>query len=113
MPDGLGVSDLLAALRRPVIGQKESNALDVMTLRSLSKSESVLVEVASTREFSPSDSRLRDRLSIGRPRMSQMCNRLYRAGILSVQQKGRSRMFLLTNDARAQLIAWGILEVSA
>ena len=113
VPDGLGVSDLLAALRRPVIGQKESNALDVMTLRNLSKSESVLVEVASTREFSPSDSRLRDRLSIGRPRMSQMCNRLYRAGILSVQQKGRSRMFLLTNDARAQLIAWGILEVSA
>ena len=33
-----------------------------------------------------------------------MCNRLYRAGILSVQQKGRSRMFKLTNDARAQLV---------
>ena len=39
-----------------------------------------------------------------------MSNRLYRAGILSVQQKGRTRMFKLTNDARAQLIAWGMME---
>ena len=112
-PEGLGIADLLAAMRRPVIGQKQSNALDVYTLRSLSKNEAVLVEVSSSREISPSDPRLQDRLSIGRPRMSQMCNRLYRAGILSVQQKGRSRMFKLTNDARAQLVAWGMMEASA
>ena len=113
VPEGFGIADLLAAMRRPVIGQRQSNALDVYTLRSLSKNEAVLVEVSSSRELSPSDPRLQDRLSIGRPRMSQMCNRLYRAGILSVQQKGRSRMFKLTNDARAQLVAWGMMEASA
>ena len=110
VPEGLGLAELLAAMRRPTIGQKESNALDVHTLRNLSKSEAVLVEVASNREFSPSDNRLQDRLNVGRPRMSQMSNRLYRAGILSVQQKGRTRMFKLTNDARAQLVAWGMME---
>ena len=76
----------------------------------LSKNEAVLVEVGSNREFSPSDNRLQDKFNVRRPRMSQMCNRLYRAGILSVQQKGRTRMFKLTNDARAQLIAWGMME---
>jgi len=112
VPDGQSLAELLAGMRRPVIGQRESNALDVHTLRNLSKNEAVLVEVSSTRELSPSDSRLQDRLKIGRPRMSQMCNRLYRAGILSVQQRGRSRMFKLTNDAKAQMVAWGIMEAS-
>ena len=112
VPDGLSIAELLAAMRRPTIGQKDSNPLDVYTLRSLSKNEAVLVEVASSREFSPSDARLQDRLCVLRPRMSQMCNRLYRAGILSVQQKGRSRMYKLTNDARAQLVAWGMMEAS-
>ena len=55
VPDGLGVSDLLAALRRPVIGQKESNALDVMTLRNLSKSEAVLVDCLLYTSPSPRD----------------------------------------------------------
>ena len=112
VPKGVGVADLLAAIRRPVIGQKESNPLDMQTLRSLSRGESVLVEVASEREFSPSDARLQDKLNVRRPRMSQMCNRLYRGGILSVQQRGRTRMFKLTNDARAQLVAWGMMEAS-
>ena len=112
VPDGLSIADLLAAMRRPTIGQKESNPLDVYTLRNLSKNEAILVEVASSRDFSPSDERLQDRLSVLRPRMSQMCNRLYRAGILSVQQRGRSRMYKLTNDARAQLVAWGMMEAS-
>ena len=112
VPDGLSIAELLAAMRRPTIGQKNSNPLDVYTLRNLSKNEAVLVEVASSREFSPSDARLQDRLCVLRPRMSQMCNRLYRAGILSVQQKGRSRMYKLTNDARAQLVAWGMMEAS-
>ena len=106
------MAELLAAIRRPVIGQKESNPLDVQTLRSLSKSEAILVEVGSDREFSPSDARLQDQLNVRRARMSQMCNRLYRGGILSVQQKGRTRMFKLTNDARAQLVAWGMMEAS-
>tara|TARA_B110000444_G_C18830148_1_gene592705 strand:+ start:48 stop:1601 length:1554 start_codon:yes stop_codon:yes gene_type:complete len=111
-PKGLGLADLLAAIRRPMIGQKESNPLDVQTLRNLSRSEAILIEVGSDREFSPSDARLQDKLEVKRPRMSQMCNRLYRAGIMSVQQKGRTRMFKLTNDARAQLVAWGMMEAS-
>lgn len=111
-PHGLNIADLLAAMRRPTIGQRESNPLDVNTLRNLSRNEAVLVEVATEREFSPSDARLQDRLNVLRPRMSQMCNRLYRAGILSVQQKGRSRMYKLTNDAKAQLVAWGMMEAS-
>ena len=69
-----------------------------------------MVEVGSGREFSPSDARLQDKLNVRRPRMSQMCNRLYRAGIMSAQQDGRSRMFSITNDAKAQLIAWGMME---
>ena len=111
-PKGLGLADLLAAIRRPSIGQKESNPLDVQTLRNLSRSEAILIEVGSDREFSPSDARLQDKLGVKRPRMSQMCNRLYRAGIMSVQQKGRTRMYKLTNDARAQLVAWGMMEAS-
>ena len=86
--------------------------MDVSTLRNLSRNEAILVEVGSERKFSPSDNRLLDRLNIKRPRLSQMCNRLYRAGIMSAQQKGKSRMFGLTNDARAQLVAWGMMEGS-
>ena len=112
VPEGVGIADLLSAIRRPVIGQKESNPLDIQTLRNLSRGEATLIEVGSDREFSPSDARLQDKLVVRRPRMSQMCNRLYRAGILSVQQKGRTRMFKLTNDARAQLVAWGMMEAS-
>jgi hypothetical protein len=112
IPEGMGLAELLSAMRRPVIGTKQSNPLDLMTLRNLSHNDATLVEVASQRSFSPSDARLQDSLGVKRPRMSQMCNRLYRAGILTVQQKGRSRYFVLTNDAKAQLIAWGMMEDS-
>ena len=60
VPDGLSLAELLAGMRRPVIGHRESNALDVHTLRNLSKNEAILVEVSSARELSPSDSRLQD-----------------------------------------------------
>lgn len=106
------LSEMLSALRQPVVGEKISFPIDVNTLRNLSKVESIVVEVASERSFSPSDSRLQDRLDVKRPRLSQICNHLQRAGILGVRQEGRSRKFSLTNDARAQLIAWGMLEVS-
>lgn len=104
------LSELLMQLRMPAIGRKESNALNVHVLRNLGKNESVIVEVSTQREFSPSDPRLQDQLGIKRPRMSQICNKLYRAGILSVQQKGKSRVFKVTNDAKVQLIAWGMME---
>ena len=115
-PNNQGVetlSQLLMNLNTPVIGRKESNPLNIHILRNLGKNEAVLVEVSTQREFSPSDPRLQDQLGIKRPRMSQICNKLYRAGILSVQQKGKSRVFKLTNDARGQLIAWGMMEAEA
>lgn len=104
------LSQLLMKLNTPAIGQRESNPLNVHVLRNLGKNEAVIVEVSTQRSFSPSDPRLQDQLRIKRPRMSQICNKLYRAGILSVQQKGKSRMFKLTNDAKVQLIAWGMME---
>ena len=104
------LSQLLMKLNTPVIGQRESNPLNVHVLRNLGKNEAVIVEVSTQRSFSPSDPRLQDQLRIKRPRMSQICNKLYRAGILSVQQTGKSRMFKLTNDAKVQLIAWGMME---
>ena len=115
-PNNQGVetlSQLLMNLNTPVIGRKESNPLNIHILRNLGRNEAVLVEVSTQREFSPSDPRLQDQLGIKRPRMSQICNKLYRAGILSVQQKGKSRVFKLTNDARGQLIAWGMMEAEA
>ncbi len=115
-PNNQGVetlSQLLMKLNTPVVGRKESNPLNIHILRNLGRNEAVLVEVSTQREFSPSDPRLQDQLGIKRPRMSQICNKLYRAGILSVQQKGKSRVFKITNDAKGQLIAWGMMEAEA
>ena len=81
-------------------------------MRNLAEHERVIVEIAAQREFSPSDEYLGNRLAVKRPRMSQLANGLYRSGILSVRKHGRSRWFSLTNDARAQLVAWGLLEES-
>ncbi len=93
--------------------QSQSLPLKVEKLRALSDNERIILEVAIHREFSPSDEELRKTLFIKRPRMSQLSNGLYRAGILQTRQQGRSRWFSLTNDARAQLAAWGLLEVEA
>jgi len=93
--------------------QSQSLPLEVEKLRTLSDHERIILEVAIHREFSPSDDELRKTLVVKRPRMSQLSNGLYRAGILQTRQQGRSRWFSLTNDARAQLAAWGLLEVEA
>ena len=47
--------------------------------------------------------------NLKRARLSQICNRLHKAGILHARMVGRSRMFGLTRSALAQLIAWGIV----
>jgi len=105
-----GLADRLAGLApQPQRWNNQSIALDIERLRRLSAHEREIIEVASQREFSPSDDFLRSRLDVKRPRMSQLANGLYKAGILAVRQHGRSRWFSLTNDARAQLVAWGIL----
>ena len=107
-----GLADRLSRLMpRQPRWQSESMPLDVQRLRALTSHERRMLEVAAAREFSPSDEALRKVLAIKRPRMSQLANGLYRSGILAVRQQGRSRWFSLTNDARAQLTAWGIMEV--
>ncbi|MEO2120225.1 MAG: hypothetical protein ABGX44_00260 [Candidatus Poseidoniia archaeon] len=109
-----GLAKRLAALtpQKPR-WQSQSLPLKVEKLRTLSDHERIILEVAIHREFSPSDDELRKTLVVKRPRMSQLSNGLYRAGILQTRQQGRSRWFSLTNDARAQLAAWGLLEVEA
>ena len=104
-----GLIDRLRALSRPRLTQKEEHVLDVVVLSSLTSSESIVVAEAKKRNLSPSDNALLDRLSIKRARLSQICNRLHKAGILHARMVGRSRMFGLTRSALAQLIAWGIV----
>ena len=104
-----GLIDRLRALSRPRLTQKEEHVLDVVVLSSLTASESIVVAEAKKRNLSPSDNALLVRLSIKRARLSQICNRLHKAGILHVRMVGRSRMFGLTRSALAQLIAWGLV----
>ncbi len=81
----------------------------LMVLTSLTKSESIVVSVAQQRTVSPSDKLLLEKLNIKRARLSQICNRLHKAGILDVRMVGRSRMFGLTRTALAQMMAWGLV----
>ena len=101
--------DQLRAISRPRLTEKEEHVLSIAVLSALSASESVVVAEAKGRTISPSDKALLGRLSIKRARLSQICNRLHKAGILHARMVGRSRMFGLTRSALAQLIAWGIV----
>ena len=103
-------SRLSALNRRAQTSPHESVALNIAHLRALSAHESQVIARATGGEFSPSDEDLLIRLNIGRSRMSQICNALYRSGIMRVRKVERSRMFSLTNDAKVQLQVWGILE---
>jgi hypothetical protein len=103
-------SRLSALNRRAQTSLHESVALNIAHLRALSTHESQVIARATGGEFSPSDEDLLIRLNIGRSRMSQICNALYRSGIMRVRKVERSRMFSLTNDAKVQLQVWGILE---
>lgn len=106
-----GLAGRLNALNQPQQPMpSESVPLNAEHLRRLGPSESILIETATAREFSPSDENLRRGLGVGRSRMSQLCNGLQKAGILKVRKTGRTRLFSLTTDAKAQLIAWGLLE---
>ena len=103
------LAENLQALSRPKIGEKAEHSLNVMVLTSLTKSESIVVSVAQQRTVSPSDKLLLEKLNIKRARLSQICNRLHKAGILDVRMVGRSRMFGLTRTALAQMMAWGLV----
>ena len=75
--------------------------LDFQRVSSLSDAEISIVEAAIAREVSPSDSALQAYLSVGRPRLSQIFNGLHKAGILTVRKKGRTRLFRISDQAKA------------
>ena len=99
--------------RRDIVGPKESHPLDKHLLSSLSRSEAYVVGQANDRNVSPSDEEMLAFLSIKRARLSQICNRLLRGGILQARKEGRHRKYVLTQSARAQLEAWGSFQRSA
>tara|TARA_B100001115_G_scaffold147790_1_gene116348 strand:+ start:2076 stop:3740 length:1665 start_codon:yes stop_codon:yes gene_type:complete len=85
--------------------------LNVDKLRLLDDNEIKIIKMCSKREISPSDIEMREILGgIGRTRLSQIFNGLNKNGILSVKKVGRSRMFYLSNNAKSQLKAWGLIK---
>jgi len=99
----------LSNMRREKQGEKQDFTLNPLALSSLSNTESYVVSIAQQRRFSPSDVEILNELKIKRPRLSQISNRLLKFGILNVRTVGRSRYFQLTQAARAQLTAWGLI----
>lgn len=89
--------------------EKQDYPLNPIALSSLNNNESYVVSIANTRKYSPSDKEILEHLKIKRPRLSQISNKLLKSGILNVRMQGRSRYFELTQAARAQLMAWGII----
>lgn len=88
---------------------KTDYPLDSLALSSLNSNESYVLSIARLRKYSPSDKEILSNLEIKRPRLSQISNKLLKLGILNVRMKGRSRYFELTQAAKAQLIAWGVI----
>ena len=103
------LAEALSNMRREKQGEKQDFTLNPLVLSSLSNSESYVVSIAQQRRFSPSDKEILTELKIKRPRLSQISNRLLKSGILNVRTVGRSRFFQLTQAARAQLTAWGLI----
>ena len=89
--------------------EKQDYPLNPIVLSSLNNNESYVASIANTRKYSPSDKEILEHLKIKRPRLSQISNKLLKSGILNVRMQGRSRYFELTQAARAQLMAWGII----
>ncbi len=97
------IGDALRA-QRPSSGLSEkANPLDIERITNLDEREILIVEAATAREVSPSDQALQAHLSVGRPRLSQIFNGLQKAGILMVRKKGRTRLFRLSESAKAHL----------
>ena len=96
--------------QRPARGPKDVHPLNHIALNQLNLREAYVVEQARLRLISPSDEAVLAHLGVQRSRLSQICNRLLRFGILEAQREGRFRKYQLTKAAEAQLIAWGALE---
>ena len=77
------------------------NPLDESKLVSLNEAEIMILEASAAREISPSDAELQARLEVGRPRLSQIYNELFRSGLLSVRKQGRKRLFRISEAANS------------
>ena len=99
----------LMGLSNQNFSAKTDYPLDSLALSSLNSNESYVLSIARLRKYSPSDKEILSNLEIKRPRLSQISNKLLKSGILNVRMKGRSRYFELTQAAKAQLIAWGVI----
>lgn len=108
----LGNDDFLAKmmnLSSNDVGQKVDYPLNPTALSSLNSTESYVLSIARVRNYSPSDKEILEHLGVKRPRLSQISNKLLKSGILEARMKGRSRYYNITQSAKAQLIAWGII----
>ena len=101
--------EALEALQRQPTGAKQNYSLNATVLSALTGHEIAVISIAHSRRYSPSDEELLGQLDIKRARLSQISNRLLKAGILSVRTLGRNRYYELTQAARAQLIAWNVI----
>ncbi|MDE0557405.1 MAG: helix-turn-helix domain-containing protein [Candidatus Poseidoniaceae archaeon] len=101
--------DALTSLRQPKVGERIDHPLNPSVLSNLSPHEAVVVATANERKYSPSDQELLQELNIKRARLSQISNRLHKGGILNARKVGKSRLFTLTQSARAQLTAWNMM----
>lgn len=101
--------EALEALQRKPSGQKQDYTLNATVLSALTEHEIAVISIAHYRRYSPSDEELLGQLNIKRARLSQISNRLLKAGILSAHTLGRNRYYELTQVARAQLIAWNVI----
>ena len=86
--------------RRFAISWEPDNPFDEERSTYLNEAEMLVIFMASKREISPSDAELQARLEVGRPRLSQIYNGLYKSGFLSVRKQGRKRLFKITQAAQ-------------
>jgi len=105
--------DFFAGRQRPNVGLQEDFPLNPTALSSLNMTEAYVLSIANERAYSPSDETMLKHMGIKRSRLSQISNKLLQQGILSARSVGRSRQYMLTQAARAQLIAWGGLQGGA
>tara|TARA_S200000501_G_scaffold155341_1_gene146533 strand:- start:664 stop:2538 length:1875 start_codon:yes stop_codon:yes gene_type:complete len=85
---------------RPATSWEPDNPFDEERSTYLNEAEMLVISMASKREISPSDAELQARLEVGRPRLSQIYNGLYKSGYLSVRKQGRKRLFKITEAAQ-------------
>jgi DNA-binding MarR family transcriptional regulator len=100
--------DALAKLQHKPTKEHEEYLLDRLLLSNLNANEMAVLAVAEHRKFSPSDRALLADLGVKRSRLSQICSRLLKGGVLNARTSGRQRFYTMTSTARAQLAAWGV-----